>query len=41
MYRIDWSDEAIKDAVKLRKSDAAAYRKLQKLLVELQVLYAA
>lgn len=36
MYRIDWSDEAIKDAVKLRKSDAAAYRKLQKLLVELQ-----
>ena len=36
MYQIDWSEEAIKDAVRLRKSDAAAYRKLKKLLAELQ-----
>lgn len=36
MYIIDFAPEATKDVIKLRKSDAQAYKKLQKLIEELK-----
>jgi len=36
MYRIEFSDQAIKDALKLKKSEQQAYKKLEKLLQELK-----
>jgi toxin YoeB len=36
MYIIDFVPEAAKDVIRLRKSDAQAYKKLQKLIEELK-----
>ena len=36
MYIIDFASEAAKDVLRLRKSDAQAYKKLQKLIEELK-----
>lgn len=36
MYIIEFAPEAAKDVIRLRKSDAQAYKKLQKLIEELK-----
>jgi toxin YoeB len=36
MYRIEFTVEAAKEALRLKKSEPQAYRKLEKLLQELQ-----
>lgn len=36
MYIISFAQEAAKDIIKLRKSDAQSYKKLQKLIEELK-----
>ena len=36
MYRVNFTTEATKDTLKLRKSEPHAFRKLEKLLIELK-----
>ena len=37
MYEIEFSDDALKEAAYLRKTEPAAYRKLELLLIELSI----
>ena len=37
MYEIEFSDDALKEAAYLRKTELAAYRKLELLLIELSI----
>ena len=37
MYELDFSDNALRDAAYLRKTEPAAYRKLESLLLELMI----
>ena len=36
MYRLEFTPLAVQGALRIRKSDPAAYKKLEKLLIELQ-----
>ena len=37
MYELEFSDDALRDASYLRKTEPAAYRKLESLLLELMI----